>query len=287
MSSMMGCLLFLRLALSLATTAASANQAIDKNNRRYLRHNPLRSLSEEFQTRIVDGTDSEQGRYPYYVSIMRTSGAMICGGTLIAPDIVLTAAHCFADDLDHVVIGQYFRQNQQTESTEVLQIQSTYIHPDFNYDAFQFDQMLVTLATPSSYPYVQNVNMDADVPSLDVSITVIGLGATSPDGTMPNVLQEGNLTVVPNDVCALLGGKEDNAGSLIRDDHLCLQGTNYQGAQCFGDSGGPQLILGDTPEEDVLVGVVSWYVFLGFCQKVFLWVSSSSRILMLFFCQGR
>ena len=213
---------------------------------------------------------------------MRTSGAMICGGTLIAPDVVLTAAHCFADDLDHVVLGKYFRRNVQNESTEVLQIQSTHIHPYFSYDTKRFDQMLVTLSAPSSYPYLQNINTDGNVPSLTVNITVIGLGATGPNGTHPKVMQEGNLTVVPNIVCAGQGGNDD-VGALIRDDHLCLQGPNNQGAQCYGDSGGPQLILGDTPEDDLLVGVVSWYVFPGLPKRGFL---SSSRVLNKIYFQG-
>lgn len=114
--------------------------------------------------------------------------------------------------------------------------------------------------------------MDGNVPSLTVNITVIGLGATGPNGTHPKVMQEGNLTVIPNIVCAGQGGNDD-VGALIRDDHLCLQGPNNHGAQCYGDSGGPQLILGDTPEDDLLVGVVSWYVFpglpkRGFCQAL-------------------
>lgn len=242
---------------------ASANNKIEEKSRGYLRHNHLRSLSEEVQTRIVNGTNSEKGRYPYYVSLMRKSGAMICGGTLIAPDVVLTAAHCFEDDLDHVILGKYFRLNRQNQSTELLPIQSTHIHPDFSYDTKRFDQMLVTLSSPSSYPYLQNVNMDGNVPSLQVNITAIGLGATQPDGTPPKVLQEGNLMVVPNDVCAELGASMPGVGSLISEDHLCLQDPNNQGAQCYGDSGGPQLILGDTPEEDLLVGVVSWGVECG------------------------
>ena len=42
---------------------------------------------------IVDGTQAAEGEYPYYV-FLETIDSFICGGALIAPDIVLTAAHC-------------------------------------------------------------------------------------------------------------------------------------------------------------------------------------------------
>lgn len=38
---------------------------------------------------IVNGYDAKRGRYPYFVTIEDW-----CGGSLIAPDIVLTAGHC-------------------------------------------------------------------------------------------------------------------------------------------------------------------------------------------------
>jgi secreted trypsin-like serine protease len=43
------------------------------------------------QTRLFGGENATAGRYPYFVRLV---GAGQCGGALIAPDVVVTAAHC-------------------------------------------------------------------------------------------------------------------------------------------------------------------------------------------------
>jgi secreted trypsin-like serine protease len=43
---------------------------------------------------IIGGHDAVPNRYPYYVALQTAENNTECGGTLIAPDVVLTAAHC-------------------------------------------------------------------------------------------------------------------------------------------------------------------------------------------------
>src|SRR3954468_12919244 len=45
---------------------------------------------------IVGGSAAKPGSYPFVVTVGDTT-AFYCGGTLIAPDVVLTAAHCLTD----------------------------------------------------------------------------------------------------------------------------------------------------------------------------------------------
>ena len=43
---------------------------------------------------VIGGHDAVRNRYPYYVALQTAENNTECGGTLIAPDVVLTAAHC-------------------------------------------------------------------------------------------------------------------------------------------------------------------------------------------------
>lgn len=218
----------------------------------------LRSLYDEGTDApeyIINGWDSNQGRFPYYVAIYRSSGSFICGGSLIAPDIVLTAAHC-NEDLGKVIIGKY-TSTGYSDGSEEIEIAQVYEHSSWNRDTKQYDQMLLKLKSQSSHAYLKNVNADNNVPATQgTQITVIGLGTTNvKENTRPSVLQQFTASYLPNSQCAASSTKDYSYTRDVKDDHLCLAGS---GGQCYGDSGGPVILMGSTADEDIQVGIVSW-----------------------------
>ncbi|CAL4103465.1 unnamed protein product, partial [Meganyctiphanes norvegica] len=48
-------------------------------------------------SKIVGGYTAQEGEMPWQVALLTKSNQLFCGGTLLSPDVVLTAAHCLMD----------------------------------------------------------------------------------------------------------------------------------------------------------------------------------------------
>ena len=190
--------------------------------------------------RIVGGTPVASGAYPYYVI---TVGPVLCGGTLIAPDIVLTAASCEDSFSDGVFIGNLLLDG--SDAVEIRAVDSVKPHPDYlEADRFN-DIMLVKLAAPSAQPIVE-LNFDASVPLVGDDVTVIGFGQTSEVGSASNELLTVTVDLYTDDICS------EVYSNFVPEIVLCA-GTAAGGRDnCNGDGGGPLL----TPD-NVQIGIVS------------------------------
>ncbi|CAK4638559.1 unnamed protein product [Aphanomyces euteiches] len=150
---------------------------------------------------------------------------------LIAPNVILTAAHCMVElngALKYAVIGTH--TNGGTTSGETIAIKQQIVHPN----------NAKTAPVPVSF----------DTVGVNVPVVVRGWGATQEGGSSPNVLLELTVNSLSNAQCAnLLKGY--NVDSTM----LCAGGQAGKDS-CQGDSGGPLTIESSGSEK--LVGVVSW-----------------------------
>jgi trypsin len=245
------------------------------------------------QAKIIGGNNAQEGRYPYVVSLLTYFGTHTCGGTLVAPDVVLTAAHCrygrqpnhqgwlgstilfaisahirtllgyFSGVLRIAHVGRWNRGYAENDMEELQIISPEYIHPLYDDEDFPYDFMLLKLNQQSTKQYIK-LNENSNLPTgqrVD-EVTALGFGYTEAGNSDSDsqILQEVDLTYVPNNVCELAKDPRLNEGyqGLITDDMLCA--TDNGQDSCQGDSGGPLIISGGNAQGDSLVGVVSWCV---------------------------
>lgn len=236
-------------------------------NHHFLNPNPQPQLDSKWNfgdSRIVGGEIAPEGRYPYTVSLIDTIlDEHGCGGTLIAPDIILSAAHCSSYH-DMAEIGRHDRSDPE-DDYESFGILEEIIHPLYYNLSFgpdvPYDAMVIVLDGESSVEPVR-INRDPSYP-IDTSIlTALGWGITDEyDFESSPVLREVSLNYVNNTICSEASSDYvwyDSYEGLITDDMMCAAAGGGGKDSCYGDSGGPLIVKGSDSQSDLQVGIVSW-----------------------------
>ena len=215
---------------------------------------------------VVGGHDAPPGSWPSMAAIVLSTQpdagrGQFCGGTVIAPTAVLTAAHCVRDDADAVRPPAFFdvvvgRQSLRGSDGQRVHVASVAVHPANDPATVRYDAAILLLAEPVSAPPMRLATAadDAALGTPGSLALVAGWGAT--DGavrTFPDALQEAAVPLQADAYCqAGLPGLPYDPASMT-----CAAYDQDDADVCNGDSGGP-LARQDAAGAWVQLGIVSW-----------------------------
>jgi trypsin len=236
---------------------------------------------------IVGGTEAAPSEYPWMTALFYGSDAegwwQGCGGSLIDPTHVLTAAHCLVDYKSIPETHQYdaiptaptaIKVAMRPQSIKALTredfitVAKVMVHPGFDDSTLDRDVAMLELERPVYLPQYAEIAPSKKVDAFVAerrAVRIAGYGLTAPNGNSSDVLKKVDVPLVPFAEClAHYSGQSTRSKTIepgeqpappITENMVCAAATADGQDSCQGDSGGPLFEDGPAPS---LLGVVSW-----------------------------
>ena len=191
--------------------------------------------------RVLAGSQATSAQWPFIAALVQHGRSafdgQFCGGSVIAPTVVLTAAHCVtgssAGSID-VVTGR--AQLSASQLGQRLAVRSITVDPSYNANTEHHDAAVLRLASPTRAPAVSFAgSADPALLTPGSPLSVAGWGLLDNNGDAPDLLHAATIQALR------IGSCQDAYGSDVSASLMICAGTPVTGTPdaCQGDSGGP------------------------------------------------
>ncbi|XP_073829374.1 trypsin-1-like [Musca autumnalis] len=226
----------------------------------------IEAVPSQLESRIINGTEVNWNDTRYQVSVRIElidrfffGIGHICGGSLIAPNVVLTAAHCvWSENTEKyrspqefsVVMGNLDRTRKDANMLK-LPVKDIIVGGNFDPDTFEDDIaiMILNQTVPSNYTRASTIELNENRNLIEGTKCIVSGWGLTEKGTYATKLRSVEVPIVGRSTCSRHYGTD-----ILLNGMLCAGYMYGERDSCSADSGGPLVC------NDKLVGIVSFGV---------------------------